>query len=121
MPPRSHRARWRAIALFAVVALAVAACGSDKKKATTASTSKPAGKTVALAFVGVHRAAGEDPGAAHEALLGIALDEEHLRALGPVAQEDQRSGLPRLGDLALVELFAGRRSVRAHRATLPPP
>ena len=52
MPPRSHRARWRAIALFAVVALAVAACGSDKKKATTGSTSKPAGKTVALAFVG---------------------------------------------------------------------
>ena len=49
----------------------------------------------------VHRAAGEDPGAAHEALLGVALHEQHLGPVRRVAQDDQRCGLAGLADLAL--------------------
>jgi hypothetical protein len=33
--------------------------------------------------------AGEDPRAAHEALLGVALDEQNLGAVGGVPQQDQ--------------------------------
>jgi branched-chain amino acid transport system substrate-binding protein len=50
--PRSHRARWRAIALLAAVVVAAAACGSDKRRTATGATTEPAAKTVALALVG---------------------------------------------------------------------
>ena len=51
-------------------------------------------------------AAREDPGAAHEALLGVALDEQHLGTVGRVPQQDQRRGLTRLRDLPGIELLA---------------
>src|SRR5437016_5742433 len=49
---RFPRARWRVIALLAVLVVVAAACGSDKKKASTGGTTKPAAKAVAIAFVG---------------------------------------------------------------------
>jgi hypothetical protein len=58
-------------------------------------------------LAGVERAAREDPGAAHEALLGVALDEQHLRAVRAVAEQDERRRLTRLGHLAGVELLTG--------------
>src|SRR5918992_1612336 len=68
--------------------------------------------------LGVHGAAREDPGAAHKALLRIALDEEHLRAVQRVAQDDDRGGLTRLGHLTLVELLAGMGPVDPHLGSL---
>jgi hypothetical protein len=47
-------------------------------------------------LAGVHGATREDPGAAHEALLRVALDEQDLGALRRVPKQDQRSGLPGL-------------------------
>src|ERR687895_659092 len=70
--------------------------------------------------LGVHGAAGEDPGAAHKALLRIALDEEHLRAVRRVPQDDDRGGLTRLGHLTLVELLAGMGPVDPHLGSLTP-
>ena len=54
----------------------------------------------------VIRAAREDPGAAHEALLRVALNEQDLGTLGRVPQQDQRRGLTRLRDLTGIELLA---------------
>ena len=64
-------------------------------------------------------ASGKDPGAAHELLLGVALHEQHLGAIGAVAQEDKRRRRARLGDLAEVELLARWRPVHAHPRSLP--
>ena len=50
--PGLRRAAWRAIALLAIVAVAVAACGSDKKQTTAGVSAEPAGTTVSLALVG---------------------------------------------------------------------
>ena len=47
--PGLRRAAWRAIALLAIVAVAVAACGSDKKQTTAGVSAEPAGTTVSLA------------------------------------------------------------------------
>ena len=55
---------------------------------------------VALALVGVDRAAGEDPHAAHEARLRRAPDEQHLERVGAAAQQDDGRRLARHGLLA---------------------
>jgi hypothetical protein len=68
----------------------------------------------------VHAAAGEDPRAAHEALLGIALHEQHFGAVGGVAQDDDRRRLAGLGHLAFVPLLAGMGALHPHRRSLPP-
>src|SRR5687768_10637428 len=52
---------------------------------------------VALALVAVDRAAGEDPHAAHEPGLGIALDEQQLERLGSASQQDDGRGQARGG------------------------
>ena len=57
-------------------------------------------------LAGVIRAAREHPGAAHEALLRVALDEQDLGSLGRVPKQDQRRGLTRLRDLTGIELLA---------------
>ena len=65
----------------------------------------------ALAVVGVDGAAGEHPGAAHEPLRRVALDQQHLEPLGAAAEEDHRRRLPRLGRLPRrVELGARLRA-----------
>jgi rubredoxin len=43
---------------------------------------------VALALGAIHRAAGEHPHAAHEARVGVALDEQQLERVGAAAQQD---------------------------------
>ena len=71
----------------------------------------PAARVVGV--LGVHGAAREDPCAAHEALLRVALDEQHLGAVRRVAQEITRRGLARLGHLAVLSSSPGRgRSTR---------
>jgi rubredoxin len=71
-----------------------------------------------VGVVCVDGTAGEDPGPAHEALLGVALHQQHLRTLLGVAQHDDRSGLARLGHRALVELLAGMGTIHPHRRRL---
>jgi hypothetical protein len=61
---------------------------------------------VVRVLAGLRRAAREDPRAAHEALLGVALDKQDLGAVRRVPQQDQRRGLTRLRDLSGVELLA---------------
>ena len=75
---------------------------------------------VALALRGVDRATREHPRAAHEALLRVAPDQQHLERVGPAAQDDHRGGLARRRRLSGVELGAGLRSLRGHRLTLAP-
>src|SRR3954452_14135862 len=58
-----------------------------------------------VAVLVVHRPAGEHPGAAHEALLRVALDQQHLRAVSGVAEHDHRGRLPRRVDRAGVQLL----------------
>src|SRR4029079_7664979 len=74
------------------------------------------GRVVGIALV--HRAPGEDPGAAHEASLGVALHQKNLGPLVGVAQHDDRGGLARLGDLTLVELLAGMGAIHPHSGSL---
>src|SRR5215218_8269962 len=72
-------------------------------------------------LVGVLRgggAPGEHPRAAHEPLLGVALDEQHLGTGVGVAQDDQRRRRARLGDRSLVELLARRWAVDPHRRNI---
>ena len=69
-------------------------------------------RLVALALVGVDGAAGEDPRAAHEARLRVALDEQQLEPVAAAAQHDHRRGLARDASRArCVELLAGPGSV----------
>ena len=73
---------------------------------------------VAVALVGVDGAAGEDPRAAHEACLRVALHEQHLERLRAAAQQDHGRGLARLGRRAEVELLTGRWAVDLHGCRL---
>jgi hypothetical protein len=52
-------------------------------------------RAVAFALVGVDRSARKDPRAAHEALLGIALGEQHLEFRGSAPEHDDRGRLAR--------------------------
>ena len=61
---------------------------------------------VARALAGVDGAAGEHPGAAHEALRRVALDEQDLERLRAAPEHDHRRRLARLDRLAAVELGA---------------
>jgi hypothetical protein len=71
-----------------------------------------------VGIVRVHGAAREHPGAAHEALLRVALHEQHLRTGVGVAQDDDRSGLARLGRRTFVPLLAGMAAIGPHGARL---
>ena len=74
-------------------------------------------RLVAIALVGVHGAAGEDPVAAHEAGLRGAPDEQDLKSRRRPAQEDDGRSLARIGDLARsAELFPRGEIVSVHRA-----
>ena len=65
---------------------------------------------IAHALAGVDRAAREHPGAAHEALGGVALDQQHLEALAAAAEQDHRGRLAGGRGLAAVQLGAGLRA-----------
>jgi hypothetical protein len=65
-----------------------------------------------VTLAGVHGTAREHPGAAHEALLRVALDEQDLEPLGGAAQEQDRRRLPRRDGLPGVELRAGLEAQR---------
>ena len=74
---------------------------------------------MALVVVGgVRRASGEHPRTAHEPLLRVALHQQHFGPLGGVAQQDQRRGHPRLGDLSLVPFLARPGLLGGHAASL---
>ena len=96
--------------------------GSASPSRTPASSSSSRTAVAAWSASSVVRgAAGEDPGAAHEALLGVALDQQHLGPVVRVAQQDQRGRLARHRGRARIELLAGGRPVDAHGASLTPP
>ena len=71
-------------------------------------------RRVPLALVAVDGAPGKHPGAAHEARLRVALDEQQLQPLGPAAQEDHRRRETRHGRRAVVQLLAGAGTVDLH-------
>ena len=72
-------------------------------------------RLVAIAFVRVDGAAGEDPDAAHEPRALGALDQQQLELLRATAQHDDRRRLARLGDdVRLVELLAWGGAVDFH-------
>lgn len=92
--PRSHRVRWRAIALLAVVVVAAAACSNDKRKATTGATTKPAGKSVALALVGA--LTGDDANLGINIRNGakVAVDEARKAGVNVELKEFNTQGSP---------------------------
>jgi rubredoxin len=71
-------------------------------------------RDVALALVGVDRAAREDPRAAHEPRRRVALDQQYLERLLAAAQDDDRRRLARLARLSGVQLLPGAGLVGAH-------
>ena len=92
--------------------------GSATTMPASSSSSRTAATRCAASpspSLGVDRAAGEDPHAAHEARVRRALDEQDLERVGPAAQQDDRRRLARHGLLAGdVELLAGRGTVDLH-------
>src|SRR3954470_8446251 len=98
-PPRERHERLHVLDPHARLLLELAQCGHAR---------------VVLALD--DGAAGEDPGAAHEALLRVALHQQHLRAVGRVAQQNEGRSLPGLGHIAPIELFTGGRPIHSHRS-----
>ena len=73
-------------------------------------------RAVAVPLVAVDRPAGEHPGAAHEAGVRVALDEQDLERARAAAEQDHRAGGARDGALAEVQLLSGAGSIGAHDA-----
>src|SRR5205807_2391359 len=71
-------------------------------------------RRLALALAPVHRTAWEYPGAAHEAGLRVAFDQQDLQAVRAASEHDHGRRQTRHGDLALVELLAGPGAINVH-------